>query len=271
LERLRQSYWEDTLSAPLPGFLPPLGEVAGDMASIPPEPADPTRIPRFPLVLIDDIPLVVVQRCIVIGQAEPVMRQIAYFRRFGRLRTRPLCPSDRPWEVLAKLEASPQWLFGSDYETNKGDTPVLGDSPQDPEQNREDGRWMMRRQLLRMVAGLYPQVRETSPRWIGSGKDADTYTVTMVNTDKWVSVVADLKKHPIRWDAAHQRYKRVSEPSPSALMLSPSPSGHPFADVEPDGHWGSVYLAVERLRRAGIVVGYPPGSVPADDKPGARP
>jgi hypothetical protein len=48
-------------------------------------------------------------------------------------------------------------------------------------------------------------------------------------------------------------------PPPPAPVIAP-----PFRDVPP-GHWAS--RAVERLRLAGIVIGYPEGSIPEAKEP----
>jgi hypothetical protein len=239
------------------------------MAS-PPEPADPTLVPRYPLALIDDIPVMLVAGYLLDDSAQQSVRQqVAYFRKWGRLRSRPLHPSERPWETLAKLVSSPQWLYGRRYK-------VLYPEPgQPPSAYYEPGaepwdRQRIEQQLLRMVVALYPVARRAKPmRYTVNGKVMPPPFDEM-DASQWETVVADLKQHPIRWDAVHNRYERVSRSGTAASGAVPtSRSDHPFADVQPDGHWGSVYLAVEKLRRAGIVVGYPPGSVPEDGKSGA--
>jgi hypothetical protein len=252
---------------PLPGYMPPMSFGALE----PPEPADPTLVPRFPVVLMDDIPLVVVGGYMMTGLPPSVSDNVTYFRKWGRLRARPLRPSDRPWEVLAKMEASPQWLDGCRYQVRYGY--AAGQKPSYHEVNadeRQSGQDWLRRQLLRLVVALYPDLRQVVP--ILPYRINGTVQPTKVEVDaaQWDRVVADLKRHPIRWNAAREQYERVPEPAPPSIptifMVSPGPWDHPFSDVQPDDHWGSVYLAVERLRRAGIVVGYPSGTLPAGEQ-----
>lgn len=70
-----------------PGF-PPLGI---GKHSLPP-PADLGNLPRFPIVIVWDIPLLVVRGYYLGGLPEPVEAHVAYFRAHGTLREQPLAP-----------------------------------------------------------------------------------------------------------------------------------------------------------------------------------
>ena len=59
--------------------------------SIPP-PADPGLLPRFPIVLVLDIPLLASGGYLLRGLPEPVTDHVAYFRQHGTVRQRPLAP-----------------------------------------------------------------------------------------------------------------------------------------------------------------------------------
>jgi hypothetical protein len=239
---------------PQPAFWPPLN--AG--ASSPPEPADPTLVPRFPLVLIDDIPLVLVSGYLSAGcvSPDPFYVHVAYFREWGRLRTRPLRPSDRPWEALSKLEASAQWLYGRRYLVGSLEP---GQTKYHQGTDAEEGQRMLQKQLLHLVVALYPNVLQmVHSRSIDNGKETDS-TYEEVDESRWETVVADLKEHPIRWNAAHNRYERT--PATAAPTSLPSRQTGTFSDVPTDN---PSERAMERLRQAGILVGYPPGSIPED-------
>lgn len=58
-----------------------------------PPPADPEKLPRFPIVMLRDIPFLVVRGYILRGLPEPVEVHVAYFRTHGTLREQVLHPS----------------------------------------------------------------------------------------------------------------------------------------------------------------------------------
>ncbi|MDB5033310.1 MAG: hypothetical protein JWQ98_551 [Chlorobi bacterium] len=75
-------------------FDPPMGEdfppvVLGTPTIHPP---DPGELPRFPIVILRDIPLLVVGGYLLRGLPEPVENHIAYFREHGIIRPQPLAP-----------------------------------------------------------------------------------------------------------------------------------------------------------------------------------
>jgi hypothetical protein len=57
-----------------------------------PPPAEPRRLPRFPIILIRDIPFLVVTKYVLGGLPEQVESHVAYFGVHGILRERPLAP-----------------------------------------------------------------------------------------------------------------------------------------------------------------------------------
>src|SRR5262249_37432787 len=73
----------------------------------PESPKDARRIPRFPILLWDDMPLLVVGGNCTKGARLPVERHGNYFRDHGRIRPAPLCPTNK---LLQKLECFPMHL-----------------------------------------------------------------------------------------------------------------------------------------------------------------
>jgi hypothetical protein len=61
-----------------------------------PAPADPATLPRFPIVILREIPFLVVREFTLFGLPEPVHVHVAYFRRHGVLRATPLTPAADP-------------------------------------------------------------------------------------------------------------------------------------------------------------------------------
>lgn len=57
-----------------------------------PPPADPGKFPRFPIVMLRDIPFLVVRGYILRGLPEPVEAHAYYFRTYGTIREQTLHP-----------------------------------------------------------------------------------------------------------------------------------------------------------------------------------
>lgn len=80
-----------------PGYQPalPLG------GTVPLPPPDPRTLPHFPLVLVDDWPLLLVTGFVLAGDVA-VATAVAQFRATGVLRKRPLAPGQAMDAVLAQ-------------------------------------------------------------------------------------------------------------------------------------------------------------------------
>lgn len=88
-----------------PGHMPKM--MIGAMSPAPPE--DLTSIPRFPVVIVDDIPFSLLWGVTLGGRPQPVIDHVKYFRKHGTLRTGRLQPPDDPYPSLKKLLASAEW------------------------------------------------------------------------------------------------------------------------------------------------------------------
>lgn len=60
-----------------------------------PDPPHPAKLPRFPIVMLRDVPFLVVNNLVLGGKAEPVATHVAYFREHGTIRAKPLAPPER--------------------------------------------------------------------------------------------------------------------------------------------------------------------------------
>jgi hypothetical protein len=78
----------------------------------PPLPKDLTKMPRFPLALIEDLPLLFVNGYSLAGVAERVEAHIQYFRAHGILRALPLQPTARPLDILPRLKQALPTMYG---------------------------------------------------------------------------------------------------------------------------------------------------------------
>lgn len=69
-----------------PGF-PPLR-----LGQSTPPPPDAKTLPRFPMVVVQDIPFLAIRGYVVGGKAEPLDIHLTYYRTHGTLRAQPLTP-----------------------------------------------------------------------------------------------------------------------------------------------------------------------------------
>lgn len=72
--------------------------------SSPAPPTDPNVLPRFPIALIDDVPIMLVSGYMLGGEPEHVRAHIALYRADGIIRTVPLAPSRTTNERWAELQ-----------------------------------------------------------------------------------------------------------------------------------------------------------------------
>jgi hypothetical protein len=117
-----------------PGYLPEplLG------SPWPAVPKDPKILPRFPMAVIDDVPLLLVSDYAVLG-AGSVPPDLEYFRKHCHARTKPLRPTNQPFVVLPKLMESTQWVYSTDLKSSDSNS----------------GKVLLINQLLRLVSSVY--------------------------------------------------------------------------------------------------------------------
>lgn len=61
-----------------------------------PAPANASALPRFPIVMVRDVPFLVVRGYMLGGMPEPVEAHVVYFREHGTIRAAPLAPGPAP-------------------------------------------------------------------------------------------------------------------------------------------------------------------------------
>jgi|GEM_PF-2917281 len=87
---------------------PPM-RLGGSQPAPPPAPA---ALPRFPIALVDDVPLMLVQSYTLRGLPEPVSAHVAYYRAHGTLRAGPLAPAANP-DPMAGYESAYRAAYGA--------------------------------------------------------------------------------------------------------------------------------------------------------------
>ncbi len=88
-----------------PGYMPDL--YIGAMRPQPPR--DRTRVPRFPIVIVDDVPFSLLHGVTLLGQAGSVTSHVEYFRNHGAIRGGKHCPPRDPYQSFQKLLRSSEW------------------------------------------------------------------------------------------------------------------------------------------------------------------
>ncbi|MBA3540333.1 MAG: hypothetical protein H0T79_12025 [Deltaproteobacteria bacterium] len=88
---------------PVSGAMPPMMVGAPTLTA----PKDPTLLPRFPLVLVDDVPLTLVRGYTLGGQPERPEAHVAWFRTHGTLRAKPLAPPARSLDAISAYVDGP--------------------------------------------------------------------------------------------------------------------------------------------------------------------
>ena len=173
-----------------PGYMPRVG-LGG---FYPPEPVNLSSVPRFPLVIQDDIPLMLVRGYGLLGVSQPPEEHLAYFQEHGELRTKPLRPGGDPLGALERLEASPQWIYGARYEGTYsfGAERTFQAAPGDIAWIRR----MIMDQLLHLVADVYP-LPESGFGVILPFKNTEAH---------WQKAKSDVAKLKLRWDPKTNRY-----------------------------------------------------------------
>jgi hypothetical protein len=132
-----------------PGYMPIPG-----LGSITPEPPkDLSTFPRFPFVLVDDVPLDLTTGIFLAGFAEQPSMHFDELLKTCSLRGSALHPTDRPWEVLDDVQKLPAWVFGKTYESayDSGDQRKAQAKGPDA----DSGKGLVQRQLLRLVRTAY--------------------------------------------------------------------------------------------------------------------
>jgi hypothetical protein len=156
-----------------PGHMPNMSVGACSPAA----PKNPKQLPRFPILIQDDVPLLLVSGYALIGHAERPESHLIYFREKGRLRGKPLRPGNTPLRILTAWAKNAGWLYGKD--------------------DIESGKLLIANQLLNMLDSIYR-----------SDTDSDGYKFWPEgDVDKeWKSVEAKVGKLDIRWNPEKQRY-----------------------------------------------------------------
>ena len=163
-----------------PGHMPPMMVGAPSVR----QPKDAKLLPRFPIALEGDIPLLLSEGFSLGGQAEQPESHSAYFRKHGTIRAKPLMPTDKPFAALETFATSPRWVF------KDGDRRFFGD---------ERGRTFLGNQILRLMDTAYRVVPE--PYSFGELLPLEEERAAL--RDK---IIGDASRLKMQWDGKRNQY-----------------------------------------------------------------
>jgi hypothetical protein len=75
-----------------------------------PPPEDRKRVPRFPMVILGDVPLQIATSPPSYGPDPDFAKDLAWFRDHATIRTKPLHPTDKPLQLFSEWKAY-DWLY----------------------------------------------------------------------------------------------------------------------------------------------------------------
>jgi hypothetical protein len=160
--------------APNKGGILPISPIG---AFEPPPPQDPEIVPHFPIILVQDVPLLVVLGYHRDGAPNSAIPLLNYFREHGKLRSAPLVPTARPLDILAELERTPAWKYLERTGTD---------------------RHLIIAQLLRLVDNVHPR----------GDRELMKEAHRLRSRVAWDRFVQKWTTFPMRWDAQQCRYVR---------------------------------------------------------------
>ena len=159
-------------------------------APSPPPPKDPNCIPRFPIAIVNDIPLMLVNGYVIAGGATPMENVVDFYRVHGYIRPAPLVPSNDPLAAITHLTNSPQWIYAN---TNLQQTGYWLEPTGDAEREQS----MLQDQLLRLID---PVCR------LPLGVHGDQTLWGQPPQPTWENVVSNVSALHIKWDRKQNTY-----------------------------------------------------------------
>lgn len=192
-----------------PGYMPRM--YVG--APYPSEPKDAKQIPRFPILLQDDVPLLLVSGYMLAGIPQQPESHVKYFREKGQLRSKLLSPGDAPLGLFDALEKNKSIR----YEKHDAQSGIL-----------------IANQLLNLIESVYRR---------DADRDGLKFSPYYDEVDcLWKSIEADVAKLHIRWNHEKARYTLKD----GSHLREPTQTHDGRHIWKPDGLNGEAELIIER-------------------------
>ena len=202
---------------PDPGYMPMM--FCGRPS--PEGPHDSKQLPRFPILLIDDVPLLLVHGYSLGGSPEQPESHVEYFRKKGLIRSKPLVPPDSPLRLYDSCVKTAGW-------------------PKDTWAN--DRKLLVANQLLTLVDSVYRTTRSEDGYRFWAENDAD---------DKWKVIAGKIAKLDIRWNAKKCCYTFKD----GTCLPEPERTIYQRKIWRPKGMNGDAAIIFERTSKSRVSVG----------------
>ena len=167
----------------LPDDLDPR-RAGGFGAPSPPGPKNPHQIPRFPIALVDDIPLMLVGGYSLAGMPTPMEDVLEFFSVNGQLHPKPLTPGNDPLAAIPHLMMSKDWIYADPNLTESGSLSFGGAAD-------EREKTMLMEQVLRLIGSVHRLPADVYGNRLPCGEPAEP---------AWQKIVADVSALKIKWD-----------------------------------------------------------------------
>lgn len=200
-----------------PGYMPRMYVGAPFPVNLP---DDPKRVPRFPMVIVDDVPVLLVSGYNLGGMPEPVGVHLDYFQKYGTIRSNLLVPSCSPVRVLSDLWVMDFWPKLS-YS--------FADSPRFAGNDYDHG--IIVDQIFRML-----NITEKVNLDLSWRPNVDS---------QWRSISTKYRLADMRWNAALSRYTFAD----GSFTADPLIVHYPYYRWAPDISGMTVHIVVHRNMR----------------------
>ncbi len=227
-----------------PGYMPVM-RVGAPMLGAP---KDPKTFPRFPLVLEDDIPFLPLHGYLLAGHPEDPGAHVAYFRKHGTLRDKPLKPSGKPLDALHKVQATVRLVYAS---------------------CREEMDNMLLDQALRLMDTVYrpPQEWRKGVAWQSAVRGWWFAGMDPALRDKRLKEMEEaVGKLDIRWDGG----KNVFTLRDGSTLPPVKAETHPRWVWKPETKEIRAYVVFERIEGEHVSVDFQTNFSPGGQSPGLR-
>ena len=202
-----------------PGYMPPI-----DSSGL--GPSDEHLIPRFPISVENGIPFLLVESYDFEGRRERPESHVAYFRKYGKVRAKPLTPTVRPFEALQAFEKSARWYFKTQKE--------------DPVETDQRERILLGNQVLNLLDTVFRvEPNSTGMRICFNAEEQNN------------RVIAEASKLAIRWDSKASQYTFLDRKSLSEF----DPNRYPELSWKPTVAGLPIELTIKRKSRHYVGVG----------------
>jgi hypothetical protein len=228
-----------------PGTLP---EIFGAPV---PKSADLKLTPRYPMVIEGDIPFLIETAGGSTGPGPMPEAHLAYYRKYGKLRAKPLVPTAKPFAALDTFMKSPRWCFKKSNEVpgNEWDRMIEANRKSEDEHQPDE----LCDQVLRLLDTVHNFEPDDSGSYFSIGCDPEDQKRAEAKNKK---MRADAATLVMRWDPQALHYTFLD----GTFVPLSNPTHHPALTWQPTAlKRFKIELVIRRQNRWYVELSYLPG------------